>query len=104
MKGRLTQILASNGQRVVTDLDRVATLEELQREVGGPIEVVPYFFRFEGATCMVFCNENGKIKNLPFNLEATKLWAAGSTVKMADDVLVGDVVICTGDNEFLDAL
>lgn len=104
MKGRLTVVRATDGQHVVTDLQRAVKLEELQAAVGGYIELVPYFTKFNGAPCSTFCDEEGKLKSKPFNIAATQLWGANSRVKMAGDILVGDVVIVTGDDEFLSTL
>lgn len=103
MKGRLTQIRAADGQHVVTDLQRAPTLLELQTAVGGPIEVVPNFVMFEGRPCVAFRHRD-KDGKTTFNVEATILWGKGSTLKMSDDVLMGDVVIVTGDAAFLGTL
>ena len=53
------------------------TLENLQKTVGGYIEVVPI-----DEKNVLICNEEGKLKNQPFNLE------------MPYDTIVGDVIIC----------
>lgn len=102
MQGRITVIRATDGERIVTDLTRAATLEELQKSVGGYIETVPYFDRYNGEPCVAFCNEEGKLDGLPLNVAATNAWQklCGCTI----DVLVGDVCILTGDAEFMEAI
>lgn len=85
---------------------RAPTLEDLQSRVGGYIEAVPGFSRFfdyDGPTpCVAFCDEEGKIKGLPVNPFATEFWRADRPG--GGDVLVGMVVIVTGDDEFMGAL
>ena len=50
-------------------------LEELQEIVGGWIEAVPGWDKFEGRKCWVVCNEEGKNEGLDINTNATMLWA-----------------------------
>jgi DNA mismatch repair protein MutH len=52
-------------------LDGPEDLEKLQGWVGGYIEKVPGFTRFEGRNCYAFANEEGKLKQLPLNSKAT---------------------------------
>lgn len=103
MKGKLI-ILKADGKRNEIEVDgRAPSLKELQNGVGGYIELVPMFKTFEGEPCFVFCNEEGKLNDLPFNEAATVAWAnaIGSPI---NDVLVGDVVICQGDEKWMKAL
>ncbi len=64
------------------------TLDELQKFVGGYIEVIPA--REEGYILVI--NEEGKLEGLPFNGRATDL---------ADiylwDCIVGDALLCKSD-------
>ena len=53
-------------------------LKELQEFVGGFIELVP-------GTTTAYCNEEGRLKGLPFNSQASDLFGM---------VLVGNVVVC----------
>lgn len=100
MKGQLT-VIKTNGEIVRTELTSPPGLEMLKKAVGGWIESIPYFEKFEGKPCVAFCNEEGKLDSLPFNGIASSLWAeAGIT----EDVLVGDVAIVTGDQDLLGAL
>lgn len=71
--------------------------------VGGYIEIVPLFDTFQGEEAVACCNEEGKLDRLPVNTNATEAWwlAAGQPL---DDFLVGDVVICQGDAEFMASL
>lgn len=59
-------------------------LDELQRLVGGFIELVPT------DTLTVFCNEEGKIQGLPPNYRATSTFGS---LLMPGDVIAGDVVV-----------
>ena len=73
---RTMTILHTNGKRTVKTLPEGTRgeLDEMQKAVGGYIELVPYFDHFEGEPCEVYCNEEGKIHGLPFNDEATSSW------------------------------
>jgi hypothetical protein len=107
MQGQILTI-RTDGSRKVTPLGAPPTLELLQKEVGGSIETVPNFDTFEGKPAVAFCNEEGKIDGLPLNGPATKIWAEALDLKVGNvpwsDVLVGDVIIITGDDELLEAL
>lgn len=75
-------ILKADGTLVpLTDL----SLASLQAAVGGYIEAA---YTYDGR-CM-FINEEGKIDNLPFNLQATLLYQNG-----AHDPIRGDAVLLT---------
>lgn len=103
MKGKLT-ILKVDGTKTVTELDRAATLDELQAAVGGYIETVPFLEKYEGDPAVAFCNEEGKLNGLPVNQTADNVWAANLAGTERWDVLVGDIVILTGDTEFMEAI
>jgi hypothetical protein len=64
--------------------------------VGGYIELVPIHggvVGYDGEYQMMFCNEEGKLKDLPTNLIATALSPNGRR-----DPVVGDVLLCqTGE-------
>lgn len=66
--------------------NKVFTLEELKSVVGGYIEIVP----IEKCTFMVV-NEEGKLLNLPINVEATRYYRKS---RNTDDFIVGNVLIC----------
>lgn len=61
-------------------------LDALQGFVGGWIEYVP-----TEQDVTLYCNEEGKILNLPPNLLATSLFGA---LLMGGDYLAGDVIVC----------
>jgi len=79
--GWLTTFKPANGRRF--------TLEELQRLVGGVIEVA----RARGRRRWLILNEDGQRSMLKFNAKATRLYhhAGGRRT----DVIVGDVVLTT---------
>lgn len=56
------------------------TLEELQALVGGPIEMVTTY-----DDNLFFINEEGKLRNLPYNEQAT--------AHVADRLLPGDYIV-----------
>ena len=62
-------------------------LEDLQREVGGYIEILP----ITDGSCLI-CNEEGKLQGLPEN------------VYFRGDVIVGTILIAGTDGEELDDL
>lgn len=74
-----------------------ATLERIQKEVGGYIQQVPMWDEYEGEHCQVWCNEEGKMHRfLMDNNLATKLWYKAAPIMRGTDYLVGDIVILTG--------
>lgn len=103
MKGKLT-IIGTDASETVTVLTAAPELEQLQAAVGGSIEVVPYFTKFRGATCVVFCHEEGKLIGLRPNLLAQVLWERAVGRVVVGDLLVGPIAIITGDAELLEAL
>src|ERR1700747_2179681 len=66
-------------------------LETLQKIVGGPIELVPFFTTYDGTSCVAFCNEYGKLPryNLPPNRFAHALWEKALGRTITEDYLVG---------------
>ena len=73
------------------------TLEEMQKFVGGYIEVVTS----ADTNSQIVLDEEGKLKGKPINKEATELYvgeAMDDTCAGWDfDVIVGDVMILSGD-------
>lgn len=102
MKGIKT-IIKADGSLVTEGKLEPVKLEELQAAVGGFIETVPNFETYLGKKAIAFCNEEGKIDGLPINEQATRFWRYAAPAGFAD-VLVGDVVILTGDDEFMEAV
>lgn len=100
MGNRLVTIVTSGGV-TSEDLAAIPPLDELQRRVGGGlIQVVPRWDRYGDESCIVLCNEEGKLRGMPVNVEATDCWhrALGRQV---DDYLVGPIVLLVGDDAFL---
>lgn len=92
MQGKMT-ILYTDG----TKTEKVYTgstpeLEDMQEAVDGWLEGVPVKSLGRG---VLFANEEGLLRGLPFNEQASSL---------AGRPLVGNVVVLTGDKEFMDAL
>jgi hypothetical protein len=108
MKGYIHRIPADLSKEESTvEVDSPHILAILRQIVSGPIELVPMFCVFTvhrtKVKCAVFCNEEGKLKNLPYNQRATELWL--ECLKFdPHDVLVGDVVVVWGDDLFMKEL
>lgn len=83
-------ILHADGSRSIRPKNGV-TLEDLQEAVGGYIEQLRGFTRFEGRACTAYCNEEGTLQDLPYNQQATDAWLEQNT-RYAQP-LVGPVVI-----------
>lgn len=89
-------------------IEKQPTLRQLQLGVGdeegkgGFIELVPLFNFIYGRPCVAFCNEYGKIKNLPPNKFAQSLWEEATGRIIRDDHLVGNVVIFAADKKTLE--
>jgi len=119
MNGTMLTI-SVNGTIKTTPMTEPPDLVTLQEAVGGYIEAVPLFHTIERDgkvhNCVVMCNEEGKLARpqpLPVNESATLLWdtairRTGRGSLFSDgkpaDVLVGNIVVLYGDNEFMEAL
>jgi hypothetical protein len=103
MKGTIITIPV-NGDITSEEVATPDIYIKLRHVVGGYIEQVPYFNTFvwhkKKVKCFAFCNEEGKLNDLPINNRATFYWlnAVGRPI---DDVLMGDVAVVIGDDEFL---
>lgn len=86
-------ILRADGTDEVTAQIEPPSLDQLQAAVGGYIERVPGFDRFDDKPCLAFCHEEGKLRGQRFNSLATSFWYASVGFAAMDDALVGDVVI-----------
>lgn len=73
-------IKAPNNPAVEAEIDN--TLETMQGIVGGYIECIPLTYE-----ALIICNEEGKIRNLPYNF-STPL-----------DHIMGTVIICGDEGE-----
>ena len=80
-------IFKADGAKVYIAPDaRTYSLEELQRIVGGYIEI-----KRITDECLMVVNEEGKLNGLPINDRATKLYR---TCILTDDFIVGDALFC----------
>jgi hypothetical protein len=109
-------VIRPSGSLKKTPLDAEPSLETLKAGLdGGYLEAVPGFNQFpldngKLAPAVVYCDEDGKRKQLPINAVATQIWYA---ILKADgrplrdgwkDYLVGNVVVLTGDQAFMRSL
>jgi len=101
MTGDLT-VIRTDGTIETIGLSKPPSLELMQEHVGGYIELIPHFKRYEGKPCVAFCDEDGRRKQLPPNAAATKLWAAQCAWSV--EWLVGNVAIITGDRALMSKL
>lgn len=65
-------------------------LEELQKFVGGYIEIIRLDEKYQ-----MVCNEEGKILGLPYNYAATRIYNMAPLT--GRDVVVGNVLVCGMD-------
>lgn len=80
-----TLLMATGGTKEVTPKNgKKFTLEELQKHVGGYIELMSFS---NGHTLVM--DEEGRLKGLPLNREATKI-----ARRLGYDYIVGDVLNC----------
>jgi hypothetical protein len=115
MKGTVLIYQPGKEEPEISEVTKSPTLEFLQGAVGGFIEAVPLFntieYKDERRRCVVYCNEEGKLKGLPYNSRATFLWnEALPPPGLIDkggamaDVLVGPIVVLLGDAAFMQSL
>lgn len=115
----------------VTEFSAPPDLAFIKNAVGGHIEAVPHWILFvppeapprsAPLPCVVFCNEEGKLNRLPVNQKATVLWDQNLKRVRNDsgepvfptglhddmgrlvDALCGNILVLTGDAEFLEEL
>jgi hypothetical protein len=96
--------ISPGGEVKRTPLNTHPTLDQLKDIVGGYIELVPYFNKFENKPCIAFCNEMGKLHELPVNLKATNLWIDAYGGSVSPDYLVGSIAIVVGPRSFLNSM
>ena len=72
----------------IEEFDYDQHYSNLQKIVDGYFEVV----RFGDKPYFCYCNEEGKIVNLPENLVATDLWYNSGQVVMIGDYIAGTVI------------
>lgn len=84
-EGRVQVVVPKDGKKF--------TLEEMQKIVGGYIEVV----RPPGQMgAVMVCNEDGKLEGLPANSLASQMWCEGAEKgsPRENDGIVGTVLLC----------
>jgi hypothetical protein len=113
MKGTILTYYPGRTKPDVCSLDGPATLAVLKAAIGGGhLEAVPHWrrIRWDGKqhSCVAFCDEDGKRKELPFNANATTMWDGAMRhacgVGCAPDFLVGQIAVVFGDAEFMETL
>ena len=74
---------------IITDEKKLPTLKEAQKFVGGYIEAITF-----PNDDLLIINEEGKLKELPYNSEASEIWVShyGMT-----DAIVGDALLIKAD-------
>jgi hypothetical protein len=80
--GTVQQIMPRNG--------KVFSTEELQRLLGGPIEFIP-MKRDRGRAIIMYVNQERKLRNLPYNEQATRL--LHPALLQAGELVVGDAIV-----------
>ena len=102
MKGYAT-IIKADGTTSRTEYDKPIPLKDLQKAVGGYIQIVPMFEKYKSKACIAFINEEGKLDDLPLNVHATLLWET-QVGNLQGDYIVGDMIIVQGSIAFMKAL
>lgn len=88
-------LITPEGQGTIQELAQ--DLRTLQTVLGGYIEAVPGLFDTQGrAQAMLWCNEEGKLQDLPINHKATALWWALDESARGMDQLMGAVLVTGG--------
>jgi|TARA_R110000868_G_scaffold77646_1_gene222137 hypothetical protein len=74
---------------IITDEKKLPTLKEAQEFVGGYIEAITF-----PNDDLLIINEEGKLKELPYNSDASEVWVShyGMT-----DAIVGDALLIKAD-------
>ena len=83
-------ILKTDGTKVeitATRADGTLSLKQMQQAVGGYIQLV----NTANPDVILVVNEEGKLRDLPINEQATRIYFAAHGMS---DVLVGDVLVC----------
>ena len=82
--------------KIIDDVKKEPTLEEAQKFVGGYVEGIT----FPNGDYLII-NEEGKLQNLPLNVEATMLWRMTFTkdkyMTGYDDFVVGPAILIKKD-------
>jgi len=97
-RGYVVVIFHANGVIDKTVQPKKPDYDQMSKAVGGMIETIPAFTRFAGLSRgIAYANEEGLLKGLPYNRNATKAWfddltAQGRPFSKDRVHLVGDVI------------
>lgn len=107
-------MISPDGQKRLVEIEGEPSLEILKQGIGGGLlETVPFFNHVihKGQVipnCVAFCDEEGKIKGLPYNSVATQEWDISLMTQGRSlggrDYLVGTIAVIWGDDAFMEAL
>ena len=76
-----------------TELNTVPDLALLKKGLdGGLLEIVPRLNTFFGRKCIAFCDEEGKMKGLQYNIIAHRIWEDSVGRSITEDYLVGPII------------
>lgn len=110
MKGTIAGIDCMTGQILTMDTTDPNVIDYVEQIVKGSAEVIDGFDRFMPPwlrgyqKCIAFRNNAGKERGLKVNAIANAHWLAALKGKPPHDVLVGNIAIVYGDDEFLEGV
>lgn len=90
--------ITPDGKTTKTESESVPQYETISEAVGGYIETVPHFDKYEGRPCVAFCNEEGKLDGLDPNPVAQQYWDEQLGF-YNPDYLVGPILIIAADTK-----
>jgi hypothetical protein len=88
--------IKADGRILRIEMKKQPTLDFIQQAVGGSIEMVPYFIKYEGRpVTVVYANEEARRMTLEFNTLATQAWLSciRGGPKRHPSQLFGDILI-----------
>ena len=88
--------IKTDGRILRVAMNKQPTLDFIQQVVGGSIEMVPHFIKYEGQlVTVVYANEDARRMNLKFNPLATQAWwlCLDGGPKRYRPQLFGDILI-----------
>ena len=88
--------IKADGRILRVAMNKQPTLDFIQQAVGGSIEMVPHFIKYEGRpVTVVYANEEARRMTLKFNTLATQAWllCLGGGPKRFRPQLFGDILI-----------
>jgi hypothetical protein len=88
--------IKTDGRILRATMNKQPTLDFIQQAVGGSIEMVPHFIKYEGRqVTVVYANEEARRMTLNFNTLATQAWSLclDGGPKRYRPQLFGDILI-----------